>query len=249
MKNGFFPRLRNAWEAALNLIYPPVCQVCGEERAGVREGYVGGECWSQVRFVAAPFCERCGLPYEGNIAHPFVCGNCREMEFHFRFARSAVLANTLILDVIHRYKYNRALWFEPFLADLLVRQAAPPLKEEKWDLIVPVPLHAAKQREREFNQAERLARHLSRATQIPVRTDLVRRVKFTSTQTQLNRAERAGNVQGAFAARVREKSLNGENIVLLDDVLTTGATTSACARVLRAAGAGDLCVWTVARGA
>ena len=240
--------LRSAWDAALNFFYPPVCQICREERAGIKEGYVGGECWSQVRFVTAPFCQRCGLPYEGSIHQPFVCGNCTEIKFHFRFARSAVVANPLILQVIHHYKYNRALYFEPFLADLLVRQAVPSLQKEKWDLIVPVPLHPAKEREREFNQAERLARHLSRATQIPVNTALVRRVKSTATQTQLNRAERTGNMRAAFAAR-GPKKLNGERIILLDDVLTTGATTSACARVLRRAGAGDLCVWTVARGA
>jgi ComF family protein len=240
--------LRNAWDALLNLVYPPVCQICREERAGIREGYVGGECWSQVRFVTAPFCHRCGLPYEGSITQPFVCGNCADIKFHFRFARSAVIANPLILQVIHRYKYNHALCFEPFLADLLLRQAVPSLKNEKWDLIVPVPLHPAKEREREFNQAERLAHHLSRATDIPVNTGLVRRVKPTQTQTQLNRAERAGNVHGAFAPR-GPKKLNGEKIILLDDILTTGATTSACARVLRRAGAGDLCVWTIARGA
>jgi ComF family protein len=177
-----------------------------------------------------------------------VCGNCSDIKFHFRFARSAVIANPLVLQVIHRYKYNHALCFEPFLADLLIRQAVPSLKNEKWDLIVPVPLHPAKERERGFNQAERLARHLSRAMQISVNTTLVRRVKPTQTQTQLNREERAGNVHAAFAPRGRKK-LNGENIILLDDVLTTGATTSACARVLRKAGAGDLCVWTVARGA
>jgi competence protein ComFC len=248
MNGGIQSYLRSTWDAALNLIFPPVCQICREERAGIQTGYVGGECWSQVRFVTAPFCQRCGLPYAGNVTGSFVCGNCEDVKFHFRFARSAVVANPLVLQVIHRYKYNRALYFEPFLADLLVRQAVPSLQYEKWDLIVPVPLHPAKEREREFNQAERLARHLSRATHIPVNASLLRRVKPTETQTHLNREERAGNVRDAFAPRGPEK-LNGEKIILLDDVLTTGATTSACARVLRRAGAGDLCVWTVARGA
>jgi ComF family protein len=122
------------------------------------------------------------------------------------------------------------------------------MRAEKWDCIVPVPLHAAKQREREFNQAERLARRLSRAANIPVRTDLIQRVKPTETQTQLNRAERASNVMDAFAARAGT-ALKGQKIIMLDDVMTTGATTNACARILRKAGAADVCVWTVARGA
>jgi competence protein ComFC len=240
--------LKIALDAALNFIYPPVCQVCGNERANAREGYVGGKCWSDLRFLTAPYCERCGLPYEGNITHSFVCQNCEGMEFGFRFARSAMVANRTILQVIGSYKYNRAVWFEPFLGDLLTRQAAPALAAQKWDLIVPVPLHPLKEREREFNQAERIARHLGQALRIPINTRLVRRAKFTGTQTHLTRSQRAENVEGAFIPRAG-KQLAGEKVILVDDVLTTGATTSACARALRECGAGDVCVWTVARGA
>ncbi len=170
-----------------------------------------------------------------------------EVEFHFRSARSAVVARGPVLEVIHRYKYNRALWFEVFLADLLIRQAKPELARERWDFIVPIPLHPTKQREREFNQAERLAGRLSRATDIPVNKRLIRRVVATRTQTRLSRQERQANVRNAFAMH-NGKRLNGERIVLLDDVFTTGATSSACAKVLRSAGAGEVCVWTVARG-
>jgi len=123
----------------------------------------------------------------------------------------------------------------------------PALAAQKWDLIVPVPLHPLKEREREFNQAERLARHLGRALRIPMNTRLVRRAKFTGTQTLLTRSQRALNVDGAFVPRAG-KQLNGEKVILVDDVLTTGATTSACARALRECGAGDVCVWTLARG-
>jgi ComF family protein len=169
------------------------------------------------------------------------------MGWHFQSARSAVVARDPVLEVIHRYKYQRALWFEPFLADLLIRAAVPALGPHKPSLLVPVPLHPTKQREREFNQAERLARRLGAALQIPVNNRLLRRVVPTRTQTQLSRPERLENVRNAFAMR-RGQRLNGERIVLLDDVFTTGATTSACARVLTTAGAGEVCVWTVARG-
>jgi len=121
------------------------------------------------------------------------------------------------------------------------------LREQKWDLIVPVPLHHAKEREREFNQAERLAVGLAQALQLPMRSNLVRRVLPTRTQTLLTKAQRADNVRRAFVAGNGRK-LRGERIILVDDVLTTGATTSACARVLRTLGAGEVCVWTVARG-
>jgi ComF family protein len=169
------------------------------------------------------------------------------MDLHFRSARSAVVAGGMVLEVIHRYKYQRALWFEPFLADLLARQAGPVVRGEEWDMIVPVPLHPTKKREREFNQAERLAARFSAVAQIPVNDRLLKRVESTRTQTLLTRPQRAANVRNAFAMRGGQK-LEGERIVLLDDVLTTGATTSACAKILLAAGASEVCVWTVARG-
>jgi len=233
--------------AGLAFFYPENCQLCGTERATAREGFVCRRCRSQVRFIKPPFCGRCGLPFEGAITSPFECTNCREMELHFSAARSAVVARGAVRDVIHRYKYQRALWFEPFLADLLLREAVPALRGQHWDLIVPVPLHPVKQREREFNQAERLAVHLGAATKIPVNHELLRRVRFTGTQTLLTRQQRTANMRGAFTLCPGAR-LNGRRVILVDDVFTTGATTSACARTLLAAGAGEVCVWTAARG-
>ncbi len=237
-------------DASLGFFYPEVCQFCGQHRATAAEGYVCGSCWSReggVRFIQPPYCERCGLPYEGDITNEFECGNCREMELHFSHARAAVAAKGIVLEAIHRYKYQRALWLEPFLADLLNRRAASELCAGGWSLIVPVPLHPMKQREREFNQSERLARRLSAATGIPVDDAALQRIEPTRTQTQLTRKERAANVRSAFATRPGCR-LNGERVVLVDDVLTTGATTSACACLLLKAGATEVCVWTVARG-
>jgi competence protein ComFC len=245
--NAFTGSVKGWLNAALAFVYPEVCQVCGGARATPAQGYVCGGCRAKVRFIEPPFCERCGRPYEGDITHPFECANCRELEWHFHSARSAAVARDPVLEVIHRYKYQRALWFEPFLAELLIHAASPVLAGKKADLIVPVPLHPTKQREREFNQSERLADRLGAATQIPVNKRLLRRVLPTRTQTRLTRQERLANVRGAFALRDGQR-LNGERIVLVDDVFTTGATTSACAKVLAAAGAGEVCVWTVARG-
>ena len=233
--------------AGLGLLYPEVCQLCQAARATPAEGYVCGDCRAKARFIQAPLCERCGRPYEGDITTRFECANCQEMEWHFQSARSAVVARDPVLEVIHRYKYQRALWFEPFLAELLIRAASPALAAQRPSMIVPVPLHPAKRREREFNQAERLAARLGAATHIPVNKRLLQRVVPTRTQTQLSRPERLDNVRNAFAMQQGQR-LNGERIVLVDDVFTTGATTSACARVLAAAGAGEVCVWTVARG-
>ena len=231
----------------LNLLYPPVCQLCREHRAEAHDGYVCAKCWSHVRFIRAPFCERCGLPFAGDLTTVFVCTNCNDLKLHFTSARSAVVARTVVLEAIHRFKYSRALWFENFLAALLIREAAPVLAKGNWHGIVPVPLHPVKLREREFNQAALLAAQLARATKIPLNEKILRRVHPTATQTLLTRDERAANMKNAFIVR-KGTRLAGKRIVLLDDVFTTGATTNACAKALQVAGAAEVCVWTVARG-
>ena len=238
--------LRSWLNAGLAFVYPEACQLCGERRARIEDGLVCARCWTQVRFIKPPFCDRCGLPFEGAITTTFECSNCQEMDLHFSSARSAVVAAGVVLEAIHRYKYQQAMWFEPFLADLFLRQALPALRQQRWDCVVPVPLYPAKERAREFNQATRLAAHLSGALKIP-RNEFVRRLVPTSTQTRLTRQQRAANVRRAFALKPGPRP-DGQRIILVDDVFTTGATTSACARVLLDAGAAEVCVWTVARG-
>jgi ComF family protein len=169
------------------------------------------------------------------------------MRLFFQHARAAVVAQGPVREAIHQYKYSRAYWFERFLAGLLNQAAVPELKRGVWDVIMPVPLHPMKRREREFNQAERLARRLSLATGIPLRADVLKRPRPTETQARLSREERARNIRGAFVVR-EGIELEGEQVVLVDDVLTTGATANACAEALAERGAGAVCVWTVARG-
>lgn len=229
--------LKRWLDTGLAFVYPESCQICGDERASVQESFVCAACRQRIRFIKAPYCERCGLPYEGDIRTTFECSNCRDIEFNFCSARSAVLTGEFVLDVIHRYKYQQALWFEPLLADLLVRQAGATLARGGWDMIVPVPLHAAKRRERGFNQAERLAERLGEATRIPVNAGLLRRSQPTESQTRLTREQRAANVRKAFSPRTGQKLVGKPRVVVVDDVFTTGATTSACAGVLRDMGA------------
>src|SRR5580692_9672875 len=103
--------VRDWLNAGLGFFYPETCQLCGRGRATAAEGFVCGHCREQARFIQPPFCERCGLPWEGEITTAFECTNCREMKFHFRSARAAVKAEGVVRDAIHRYKYKRAFWF------------------------------------------------------------------------------------------------------------------------------------------
>jgi ComF family protein len=242
--------LRTWSEAAANLVYPALCQICRAARAEFSEGYVCRDCWEKpgnVEFILPPFCRKCGLPFEGEITVEFTCPNCTELDLSFVCARSAVKAKGAVLEAIHRYKYAKELWFEEFLSELLLKASTPFFAQEKYDMIVPVPLHPKKEREREFNQAERLARRLASAVDLPVVPGVLQRDLYTVTQTLLNRKDRARNVAGAFRLK-KDVNLTGKSVVLVDDVFTTGATTNACAKTLLSAGADRVVVWTVARG-
>ena len=234
--------------AALAFLYPETCQLCREERARPDQGFVCEPCRSKVRWIEPPFCDRCGMPFAGDISTRFECANCRDQDFSFVRARSAVVARDGVLEAIHRYKYHRSLYFEPFLTELFLAKAVPELSGSDWDLIVPVPLYSTRQREREFNQAERLARQLAQALGLPLDTRVLRRVVPTPTQTRLSREERWANVRKAFSAHPASLK-KGAKVIVVDDVLTTGATTNACAAKLLEAGAAQVCVWTLARGA
>jgi ComF family protein len=235
-------------EAAIGFFYAECCQSCHNERATRAEGYVCAKCREMAEFVKPPFCQRCGAIFQGEFTSTFVCGNCRDVDLYFSHARAAVAANEWLLKMLHEYKYHRALWLEPFFASLLDTVAASALRRAGWDMIIPVPLHPRRKAERQFDQADRLARALSKATGIPSETRVLRRVVDTRTQTLLSRQERSDNMRRAFTFSGHPERVRDRRIILFDDVLTTGATASACARVLRQHGASEVCAWTLARG-
>jgi competence protein ComFC len=234
------------WETLAGLFYPNLCQLCREERATRTEGYVGTNCRKQVKCIEPPFCECCGQRFFGEISQSFRCGDCMDQKIAFTSARSACSFEGPVREAIHSYKYQRALWYEPFLAQLLLDAALPTLTKTSWDAVIPVPLFSTRQRGRQFNQAERLAQHLGRALHIPVLDKVLRRTRPTVSQTKLSKKARAENMKDAFHIdQLPETSLR--RVILIDDVLTTGATANACALPLINAGVETVVVWTVAR--
>lgn len=232
-------------ETLLGLAYPPVCALCHERRAGPREGHVCGLCRLGVRTITEPCCQRCGTPFGGEIIGAHTCTACRSGSPSWDEARAAVVAEGAVLECIHRLKYQREPWFATFLSGLLAEAAAPRLAGHRWEGLVPVPLHPVRRREREFNQAELLARPLATALGLPLRTDLVRRREPTLSQASLSRDERIRNMRSAFEP-AHGGRIRGAWIVV-DDVLTTGATTDGVATVLKTLGATRVVVWAVAR--
>jgi len=237
--------VRRAGSALLSLFYPPHCAACGASTdAGV---YLCVACTETRTRIEAPFCRVCSQPFEGAITSEFTCSNCADRDFHFECAVTRFMSRGVVRDFIHRFKYDREFYLRHPLADW----AAEALLDERlvgqrFDFLVPVPLHSARQREREFNQAEAIAELLARRSGAPVYGAL-KRVRYTTTQTLLDRRERMENLRGAFRVRHPARVLS-RHILLVDDIFTTGSTVDECARVLRKAGAASVRAITVARG-
>jgi len=205
-------------------------------------------CLATAKWIEPPCCERCAKPFVGAVEGAFTCGYCKDLNLHFTRGVAACVARGVVLESIHRFKYNRQMHFGRHLADWIVAAGREHMDWRGVDAVVPVPLHPRKKREREFNQAEYLAEAVGRAFAKPVWNRHLRRVRDTKTQTRLNREERMANLRDAFEAR-DAGALAGKRVVLVDDVFTTGATLDACAKVLGVAGTAEVWVLTVARGA
>lgn len=257
-------RWRHLVGGICDLVYPPRCFGCGglfesitssEAAPNLRRWLCGG-CIEELPFIHSACCQVCGEPYDGDLEHAFRCWNCGGRPFAFDYAHSAHLANGLVRDFVHRFKYQGHYQLRGLMACLLERALATPrlLDEPLHDwLLVPVPLHQSRQMARTYNQSWELCIELARRTGIPAANPL-RRTRRTPPQAGLDRSRRMANLQGAFALHPsatspRAQSLAGRSILLVDDVLTTGSTCHECAQVLREEGKVEkVVVITVARG-
>jgi competence protein ComFC len=236
---------RRILRSAGSVLFPPHCVTCGEDtEPGV---YVCPACLEDLQPLQEPMCARCSWPFFGAITEAFVCGDCDGRKVHYDCAVAAYRARGVARELIHKFKYERKRYLRIPLARWLGETLNDPrILAKEVHAFVPVPLHPTRKREREFNQAEELSALLSQATGIPS-VNALRRVRYTTTQTRLSREERMENLRGAFHARHTDE-VNGRDIVLVDDVFTTGSTVEECSRVLRQAGAASVRVITVARG-
>jgi len=241
------PMLTSLARSGLDVLFPPACAVCGAARAGAGR-HLCWECREQVEPVTHPYCALCGDPVAGRIDHAYICTLCTRHPRHFSRARSAVRYDGPAAELLKQLKYRNAVWLRRELAAWLCLALELHFDPASFDVVIPVPLHHTRLRARGFNQAALLAVELSRRMNIRyLRGTLVRHRK-TPTQTRLTAAERTANVADSF--RIKRKGLlAGCRVLLVDDVMTTGATVNECARVLREQGCTeDVQVVTVARG-
>jgi len=234
-------------DTLLHWIYPMDCAACG---APVKDRSLSSfcrPCWRSIRPIAGPICPHCGRPLASPLAlvhsPTHVCGACRERPPHFDRALSPYRYEGVLDQAIRLFKYRGRTALARPLADLALAWID---RIPVADIVIPVPLHPSRLREREFNQSLLLADRIAQHLELPLSFHDLQRVRPTRPQTELDRQERARNVQRAFAVRPAA-DLNGRRVLLVDDVLTTGATVEACAVALRKAGAEAVSVLTVAR--
>ncbi len=234
-------------DTLLHWIYPVDCLACQGPAADRRLPSFCRPCWESIRPIEGPVCPRCGRPFESGLALAHsprhLCRHCRERPPKFDRALSPYRYEGVLEQAIHLYKYRRRPTLAVPLAKLALVWAdrLPPA-----DLVMPVPLHPSRLREREFNQALLLADRIACSLGLPLAFEYLMRVRATRPQTELDRTERARNVRRAFAVR-ETADLKGRRVLLVDDVLTTGATVNECARALRRAGVKAVSVLTLAR--
>lgn len=241
--------LKDALGALASVVFPAPCRICGRALTNASRIPICESCLSGFELVTEPLCISCGRPFTSDVAAEAMkplCRLCRLQYYAFDGARSFAIYDDALFEAIALLKYEQVSrlghWFAGKLAQLVRLQA------EEWraDVVVPVPLHAERRRERGYNQAELIARPLARSLGLRLESRLLMRVKPRPPRLVLSRSERWQAVRGAYSVRERARVEN-LRILLIDDVMTTGATLDACARALKKAGAAAVFGLTVGR--
>lgn len=235
--------MRWALDALLSVLLAPSCAACVQSLDRPIDGPVCAACWASVLPLTPPLCEACGDPlatWRAETVPSGRCARCRRLRRSVAKARAVGAYEGALRAIIHAWKYDGRRSLARPLAALLCVRGSEVL--DGADCVVPVPLHHSRRRQRGFNQADDLARHIG----LPV-VNALKRTRATSVQADLPAARRHGNVRGAFAPRRSARRIRDRVVVLIDDVSTTGATLDACGDVLLTSGVREVRALTAAR--
>lgn len=234
---------RSLVRATLDVALPPLCAVC---RVPVDGKGLCPSCWSKLSFITRPYCERLGIPFAFDPGPGVLSMEAIASPPAYNRARAAVRFDDVSRALVHALKYGDRLDLAPMMGRWVSRAGRDLLAEA--DALVPVPLHWRRQWARRFNQSAMLAAAVSAESGVPIAPGALKRIKATAHQVGLTRTERATNVQGAFKVPDEGRAaVSRRRLVLVDDVLTSGATVEGCARALLRAGAANVDVLVFAR--
>ncbi len=229
---------------ALDFLLPPLCQMCAEPVG--EPATLCPRCWKKIRFISAPFCARCGMPFDFPVEEGTLCGPCLADPPPYATARAVLLYDEDSRKIILGFKHGDRTYAAKALAAWMHRASGPLLAEA--GALIPVPLHRARLFQRRYNQSALLAQEIGLLAGKPVMLHALRRIRETESQGHMKRKERRKNVSGAFdVAKKYQSGIRGKTVLLIDDVLTTGATVEECSRVLLGAGASRVHVLTLSR--
>ena len=234
---------KHAAQLALDIALPTLCVACREPVAG--EG-VCASCWSKLSFIAPPYCPRLGIPFVYDPGPDMLSMEAIANPPAYSRARAAVRYDDVARTLVHALKYQDRTDLAPAMGRWMARAGRELLDGADW--LIPVPLHWRRAWRRRFNQSGALGRAIQRQSGVKLRAELLQRVRATEQQVGLSRPQRASNVQGAFQVSAERRSeIVGRRVILVDDVLTSGATVDACARALLRAKAAQVDVLVFAR--
>ena len=235
---------RSAVGQVINMVMPPACLNCAQPVQSA--GDLCMDCWSGIQFLSPPWCACCGLPFAYDEGAQSICGACSEKQPAFDRARAVYVYSEQSRDMILKFKHGDRTDMAPAFAHWLARAGQDLLQTA--EILAPVPLHRRRILKRRYNQAALIAAHLPRPPGCRYIPDLLHRVKNTGSQGGLNRRARYRNLSGAFKINEKFKAdIAGKRVLLIDDVLTTGATVETCAAQIKRAGAHSVDVLTLAR--
>ncbi len=231
----------------IELIYPAVkeCPICRQEPS-YRQG-LGENCFRKIGLITPPICRQCGRPLRLKVENREICSQCNQNRYYFAKARAVGLYEGALREYLTELKYRYRPELGEALGKLLVEWVKINPEFQKIDLIIPIPIHRQKLELRGYNQAELLANPLQRYLGINVKNDIIIRDKLTESQNSLSKENRFSNISNAFRV-INTQGLSGASVLLIDDILTTGATASEAARMLLRAGALTVKVLTLAVG-
>lgn len=235
MKTG-----RTIWKISLGLLYPRTCYFCGK----LSREPICGACREKVFYITEPRCKKCGKPVR--YAQQEYCRDCQRQTFYYEQGRNLWIHKGAVPWSVYQFKYHNRRVFGEFYAQEFYRLYGDWIRSKKIDRIIPIPLHKKRRRQRGYNQAEIVARCLGRLMNIPVESKALVRTACTKPQKLLDNRERKKNVRGAFA--VKDPKLQFQNILLIDDIYTTGSTIDEAARVLVEKGHNKIWFLTISIG-